>query len=59
MKEITLFDYESRYDEIMEDVNNGQKYLVKVSPTEGIILTNQKDHSIEYSEKLGLIEKFE
>lgn len=59
MTELTIFEFEKQFDDIMNRVELGEKFLVKVSPTEGIVLTNVKDESIAFSEKQGVINKLE
>lgn len=58
MKEITIFDFENNFDKIMEDVESGEKYIVKTPDGAGIILTNVKDNSIEMAEHHGWIEEY-
>jgi antitoxin (DNA-binding transcriptional repressor) of toxin-antitoxin stability system len=58
MKEITIFDLEKNFESIMEEVNSGEKYLVKTPDGEGIILTNNKDQSIETAETNGWIQEY-
>lgn len=59
MKELTIFEFEEQFDDIIDRVELGEKFLVKVSPTEGIVLTNNKDESITFSESQGVINKLE
>lgn len=58
MIEISLFDLEEDFDNIMVQVELGQKYLVRTPDGNGIILTPCKDDSIVKAEENGWIEEF-
>lgn len=58
MREITIFEWEEKFDEIMLDVENGEKYLIKTPDGNGIILTPTKDDSISIAESEGWISEY-
>lgn len=55
MIEINLFELESQFDDIMNRVELGEKFLVRMPDNEAVILTNVKDESIEFAERHGII----
>jgi hypothetical protein len=58
MKEISIYELEKDFDDIMNRVENGEKFLIRTPDSEGIILTNVKDESIQFAESQGIIKEY-
>lgn len=58
MREINLKELEENFDEIMEQIINGEKFLLRTEKNEGIILTPQVDQSIQYGINSGVIQEY-
>ena len=58
MKEISIYELEKNFDDIMNRVENGEKFLIRTPDSEGIILTNVKDESIQFAESQWIIKEY-
>jgi hypothetical protein len=56
MKEISLFDLEENFDEIMNQVyEHNEKYLIRTPDGAGVVLTSSKEGAIDELEEKGRI----
>lgn len=57
MQEITLEEFEENFNEILNKIEMGSKFLLRTGKDEGIILTYKVDESIQAGVNNGIIKK--
>ena len=59
MKEIDLDYMEKHFDEVMDEVEKGNSFLLRTPDGAGVVILPEKNQVIQEMEEKGLIKKFE